>query len=148
MASKEAGPVAEALDELSSYLLPSLMMGDDVRRRGSDGAEVDVEVDDEDVWPRRVDVFAFGVDGEDVGSRVLEEELDVSLAKVRQKGTGSVGGGAARDVGMFAYSMDRRMSHTLPAFELDDVLERLRSDKVDRVSLDLRRRIARRSSVP
>jgi hypothetical protein len=136
MASKEVSAIGTALDELPSDLFSSPMMVGDVRRRGSDGAKIDVEVDDEDVWLGRVDVFAFGVDGKDVRSGVVEKKLDVSLAKDEGEGTRQPSSGERRPKRSFTHSMDRRMSHTLPAFQLDDVLKRLRMGNFDRISSD------------
>jgi hypothetical protein len=108
--------------------------------RGSDGAKIDVEVDDEDVWLGRVDVFALGVDGKDVRSGVVEKKLDVSLAKDEGEGTRQPSSGEKRPKRSFTHSMDRRMSHTLPGFQLDDVLKRLKMGNFDRISSDTGRR--------
>jgi hypothetical protein len=67
-------------------------------------------------------------------------EVSVSACLTERRPTGA-------EMPSFTYRMDRRMSHTLPAFELDDVLEGLRWRNIDRVSFRLQSRVARRSRV-
>jgi hypothetical protein len=86
--------------------------------------------------PKKRPSVPLGVDGKDVRSGVVEKKLDVSLAKDEGEGTRQPSSGKRRPKRSFTHSMDRRMSHTLPAFQLDDVLKRLRMGNFDRISSD------------